>query len=250
MQRFADATRRGRPMSTSRRSDVPPHDPADPLRRAVREAVAAYSTDPVAETVLDAALTAAGLAGVPRSPRALQRFVERFLREELQRALGEEAAEGAVGRLAIVIRAIDWRDAGAPLERGDTWTPDEGAEACRVIVLGDDRRLAATLRLELRGRATVVSYRTLREAQDDGVLERSRCAIVLDGRCADPLGAAGATRRVASKELVAVLAWGVGDAVAGGAREALGGAVPVLRCGEEVTIEELALLLGARLGIR
>lgn len=235
-------------MSTSRRSDVPPRDPADPLRRAVREAVAAYTSEPVAETLLDAALASAGLAGVPRSPRALQRFVERCLRPEIAAAHGEEAAEGAVARLALVITAIDWRDAGAPLERGDTWTPDADAETCRVIVLGDDRRLAATLRLELRGRATVVSYPTLHDAERDSVLSRSRCAIVLDGRCADLLGAARAGP-VVSKELVAILAWGVADTAASEARGVLGAAVPVLRCGEEVTVEELALLLGARLGI-
>lgn len=234
-------------MSTRRRSEVPPHDPADPLRRAVREAVSAYASEPVAERLLEDALSAAALAGVPRSPRALERFVARCLRPEVQSVLGEEAADGVVARLATVITAIDWRDGGVPLERGDTFIPDETAEACRVIVLGDDVRLAATLRLELRGRATVVSYPTLRDAERDGALGRTRCAIVLDGRCADPLGSGP---KVAAKELVAVLAWGAPEAIAHRARGSFAAPVPLVGCGEEVTIEELALLLRARLGIR
>lgn len=235
-------------MSTSRRSD-PPHDLADPLRRAVREAIAAYASEPIAQALLASALEAASLGGVPRSPRSLQRFVERCLRPEIVKTLGDEAADGVVARLATVIAAIDWRDAGVPLVHGETWTPDGGAEACRVIVLGDDKRLAATLRFELRGRATVVAYPTLHDAHRDGVFTRMRCAVVLDGRAVDPFGDPLATR-LEAKDLVAVLAWGASDAIAARARAMLGPSVPVVRCGEEVTVEELGLLLGARLGIR
>ncbi|MDQ3031855.1 MAG: hypothetical protein M3Y87_05510 [Myxococcota bacterium] len=236
-------------MSTRRRSEVPPHDPADPLRRAVREAVSAYASEPVAERLLESALATAALAGVPRSPRALERFVARCLRPEIAEVLGEEAADGVVERLATVITAIDWRDAGVPLDHGDTFIPDQSAESCRVIVLGDDARLAATLRLELRGGAIVVSYPTLREADGDGALGRSRCAIVLDGRCVDPLGSSVGPK-VDGKALVAVLAWGAPEAVAARARTSFAAPVPIVGCGEEVTIEELALLLRARLGLR
>ncbi|WP_157069673.1 hypothetical protein [Sandaracinus amylolyticus] len=235
-------------MSGSRRPP-PANDPADPLRRAVREAISAYAPDEVAERALQVALERASLTGVPRSPRALRRFVELWLRAEIVARLGEEAADGVSDRLARVIAAIDWRDGGAPTANGATWSPDEGgAKRPRVIVISSDVRLAAGIRLELEGRAVVVGHPELGEAIRVGALGSAPCALVLDGRSADAI--AKDALRAEGASIVAVLAWGTKEDLAQRARDVLGRDVPVVRCGEEVTVEELALLLGARLGLR